>query len=264
MDEDGILAMGRTGEREFGYRNFMELFSVFSSPPLVSVFYGQTELGQVHELTFYVGDDAPTVLTLAGRGWLVRHLDWPRRRAYVGPSGLPGKCRWLGAAQLMHLMLCQAVAAVLGGAEVAVNLSKQAQAQLHEARAEHLWVGGESSALIRRRSGAVEWWNFAGRLLNATLAKHFRQLGMDVSFDHVSVIFRGNADEPSAHFAVEPLISDASTTLESASLQHVLSRLKFSACVPVSLLSRMLASRMDPCATFELIRAHPVRPIRVG
>ena len=52
FEENGILAMGHAGEREFGYRNFMELFSVFSSPPLVSVYYGQSEIGQVHESDF--------------------------------------------------------------------------------------------------------------------------------------------------------------------------------------------------------------------
>ncbi len=33
FDEAGILSVGPEGERSFGYRNFMELFSVFTSPP---------------------------------------------------------------------------------------------------------------------------------------------------------------------------------------------------------------------------------------
>jgi ATP-dependent Lhr-like helicase len=66
FEENGILAMGHAGEREFGYRNFMELFSVFNSPPLISVYYGQSEIGQVHELTFQLKDEGPTILTLGG------------------------------------------------------------------------------------------------------------------------------------------------------------------------------------------------------
>jgi hypothetical protein len=163
----------------------------------------------------------------------------------------------------MHIMLCQAVAAVLGGAELAANLSKRAQAQLHEARTEHPWVERGVTTLIRRQSGAVEWWNFAGRLLNAALAGHFRQLGMDVSFGHFSVIFPASADDTAIRFAIEQLVSDASTSLESASSENVLSGLKFSNCVPASLLNRMLACRMDPCTAFEVIRAHPVRLVHV-
>jgi ATP-dependent helicase Lhr and Lhr-like helicase len=109
FEEDGLLAIGHTGEREFGYRNFLELFSVFSSPSLVSVFYGQAEIGQVREVTFQLRDEAPTVLTLAGRGWIVNHIDWPRRRAYVEPTDLSGRSRWVGTERPMHMMLCQAI-----------------------------------------------------------------------------------------------------------------------------------------------------------
>jgi ATP-dependent Lhr-like helicase len=263
FEEEGILAMGQGGEREFGYRNFMELFSVFSSPPLVSVFYGQSEIGQVHELTFQVRDAAPTVLTLAGRGWVVNHIDWPRRRAYVEPTDLAGRSRWVGIAQPMHLMLCQAVAEVLGGAELTVNLSKRAQAQLQEARAEHPWVELGSTALIHHQSGAIEWWNFAGLLLNAGVAGHFRRLDMEVSFDHVQVVFAGNADMSAIRPAIEQLVSGTSRILEVPPAQHVMPELKFSACVPDHLLTQMLVCRMDQTSALEALRAQGLRIVHV-
>jgi ATP-dependent helicase Lhr and Lhr-like helicase len=263
FEEDGILAMGLAGEQQFGYRNFMELFSVFSSPPLVSVFYGHSEIGQVHELTFQVSDEAPTVLTLAGRGWIVNHIDWPRRRAYVEPTDLTGRSRWVGTAQPMHMMLCQAVAEVLDSAEIPVNLSKRAQAKLQEARAEHPWVETGSTALIRRQSGAIEWWNFAGRLLNAAVAGHFRKLGLELSFDHFRVVFQGSADIKLIHFEIERLVSDASTVIDIPLSRNILSELKFSSCVPDYLLTRMLASRMDPSSAFGAIRAQAVRLVHV-
>ena len=110
----------------------------------------------------------------------------------------------------------------------------------------------------------MEQWNFAGRLLNAALGGHFRRRGMEVAFDHLNVIFQGSPDDTSIRLAIEQLLSGAPTTLESASLQHILSRPKFSDCVPDSLRSRTLASRMDPRASFELIRAPRVRSVRVG
>ncbi|WP_203329120.1 hypothetical protein [Candidatus Laterigemmans baculatus] len=39
-DDAGILWHGREGESTFGRKNFLELFSVFTSPPLFSVLHG--------------------------------------------------------------------------------------------------------------------------------------------------------------------------------------------------------------------------------
>jgi ATP-dependent helicase Lhr and Lhr-like helicase len=263
FEEDGILAMGHAGEREFGYQNFMELFSVFNNPPLINVFYGQSEIGQVHELTFQIRDDAPIVLTLAGHGWVVNHIDWPRRRAYVEPTDLAGRSRWVGAAQPMHMPLCQAMAEILQGAELAVYLSKRAHAQLQEARAEHSWMEEGSTALIQRQSGAVEWCNFAGLLLNAAAAGYFRRLGMATSFDDVRVVFAGNTDLSASRAAIERLLSDASIQSELPLAKHVMLQLKFSTCVPNHLLTRMFACRMDPSSAFEALRAQGVRLLHV-
>jgi ATP-dependent helicase Lhr and Lhr-like helicase len=54
VDDQGILWLGRAGEAEFGRKNFMEIFSVFQTPPLFSVRHGQADLGQVHETSFLV------------------------------------------------------------------------------------------------------------------------------------------------------------------------------------------------------------------
>jgi len=263
FEENGILAMGHAGEREFSYRNFMELFSVFTSPPLVSVYYGQSEIGQVHELTFQLKDEGPTVLTLAGRGWVVNHIDWPRRRAYVEATDLAGRTRWVGASQPVHLELCQAVAEVLGGAESAVNLSKRAHTKLQEARADHPWVKKGSTALIRRQSGAVEWWNFAGRLLNAALAEHFRRLGMEASSDQAQMDFPANADLRAIRSAIQQLLSEAAPISAVLPEQHGLPEPKFSACVPDHLLTQMRACRMDPSSALEVLHAQGCRVLHV-
>ena len=214
-------------------------------------------------LTFQLRDEGPAVLTLAGRGWMVNHIDWPRRRAYVEPTDLAGRSRWVGTAQPMHLEALPGVAEVLGGAESAVNLSKRAHAKLQEARAEHPWVEKGSTALIRRQSGAVEWWNFAGRLLNAALAGHFRRLGMEASCDQVQVVFPANADLRAIRSAIQQLVSDAATILDVPLAEHVLPELKFSACVPDHLLTQMLATRMDSSSALEVLRAQGCRVLHV-
>jgi ATP-dependent Lhr-like helicase len=263
FEEAGILAMGQAGERDFGYRNFMELVSVFSSPPLVSVFYGQSEIGQVHELTFQVRVEAPTVLMLAGGGWVVNHIDWARRRAYVEATDVAGRSRWAGTAQPMHLMLSQAVAEVLGGAELAIILSKRAHAQLQEALAEHFWVERGATILIHRQSGVIEWWNFAGHMFNTAMAEYCRRLGLEASGNHSAVTVWGNADIKAIRSAIRRLVSEAFTALEMPFSKNVLSERKFSACVPDDLLIHMLAKRMDPSSTFEVLRAQRVGLVHV-
>src|SRR5262245_48409730 len=179
------------------------------------------------------------------------------------PTELAGRSRWVGASQPMHLGLCQAIAEVLGGAESTVNLSKRAQAKLQEARADHPWVEKGSTALIRRPSGVVEWWNFAGRTLNAVLAEHFRQLGIEAACDQVQVIFPVNADLRAIRSAIQQIISAAAPVVAVPHAPHDLPELKFSACVPDHLLTHMLATQMDPSSALEVLCAQGCHVLHV-
>ena len=83
--DDGILSFAPEGEAKYGRKNFMELLSVFTSPPLFRVPAGQKELGSVHESTFYNGT--------TGR----RSSCWPveagRRTTWTGGAGSPTSSR---------------------------------------------------------------------------------------------------------------------------------------------------------------------------
>ncbi len=48
--DGGVLGLGAQAEREFGRRHFGDLVVSFSSPMLLSVMFGRTELGAVHPL----------------------------------------------------------------------------------------------------------------------------------------------------------------------------------------------------------------------
>lgn len=93
-DQD-ILWLGRQDEGTHGRRNFLELFSVFVSPPLFSVLHGRQELGYVDEMTFLGRHENQHTLLLGGRAWLVNHVDWQRRVAYV--EGCTAPCQALGS-----------------------------------------------------------------------------------------------------------------------------------------------------------------------
>src|SRR5258708_31536724 len=95
--DGGVLGLGARAERELGRRHFGDLVVSFSSPMLLSVIFGRTELGAVHPLAVAPSrDDGPIVILVAGRSWRVVDVDWPRRRVSVVAAQGEGRARWLG------------------------------------------------------------------------------------------------------------------------------------------------------------------------
>ncbi len=60
-DDSGLLWLGAKGEQSFGRQNFMELFSVFMTPPIFRVLHGRREIGQVDESALLAKQDGPRV-----------------------------------------------------------------------------------------------------------------------------------------------------------------------------------------------------------
>ena len=112
-EDQDILWLGTKGEEAYGRRHFMELLSVFSSPPLFSVLHGRQELGFVDEITFLGKVEGQRILLLGGRAWQVNHIDWQRRVAYVEATAAEGKSRWQGEGQSLGYELCQTIKSVL-------------------------------------------------------------------------------------------------------------------------------------------------------
>jgi ATP-dependent Lhr-like helicase len=59
FEDAGIISFGPEGEAEYGRKNFLEILSVFTSPPLFRVISGQKELGNVHESRLSTQADSP-------------------------------------------------------------------------------------------------------------------------------------------------------------------------------------------------------------
>ncbi len=155
-EDEGILSIGREGEKHFGKRNFMQLFSVFDSPPLFTVFYGRTELGSVHQLTFQVKRDEWITLSLGGHSWLVKHVDWKRRQVFVEPGKERGKSRWFSAGQPLTYELCQATLRVLAGSVPDVSFIEAGSFQTRS-RTNRVRMGryGEYVDCIRREGNVL-------------------------------------------------------------------------------------------------------------
>ena len=170
-EDQGMFWLGSKGEETYGRRNFMELLSVFTSPPLFSVLHGRQELGFVDEITFLGRLEGQRILLLGGRAWQVNHIDWQRRVAYVEATGCGnGKSRWQGEGQALGFELCQTIKSILNDEADRDLWSRRARERIAIVRADFPWLEMDSSILVTDSNGTVKWWTFAGGHANATLA----------------------------------------------------------------------------------------------
>ena len=115
FESGGLLSIGTRAERVFGRRNFMELYAVFSSPVLYSVQtvagrdLGSLEQGFVDRLV-----EEMSAFLLAGRAWLVEHVNHADKLVRVRPAPGGQKPAWGGyVPALLGFELCQRMKRVL-------------------------------------------------------------------------------------------------------------------------------------------------------
>lgn len=262
FDEAGIVSVGAEGERSFGYRNFMELFSVFNSPPLFTVLHGRSEIGRVHELSFQTAGKDQPVLLLGGQSWAVTHIDWARRNAYVAPSADPGRSRWLGTGQALHFRLCRAIQGALAGGQIRAELSRRAADRLDELRGEFAWVEEGRTAVVTESSGKTRWWTFAGLRANTALG----------GFLHPLTDSHGAWGNLAITLAPDATGSELRSRLRDASPEAVLGQipvsdaaiegLKFSVCLPPTRARQVLRRRLVDIEGIQSCLEQPI--ITVG
>jgi ATP-dependent Lhr-like helicase len=254
--DGGILAFAPEGEARYGRKNFMDLLSVFTSPPLFRVIFGRKELGFVHESTFYSREDGPAILLLAGQAWRTTHLDWRRRVAHVEPSDQKGKSRWLGEGQFLGHKVCRAIREILASDAIDTSLSKRAGTRIVELREEFSWVRNDSTALVRDPKGELRWWTFAGGVANTLLAQHLKRYG-EVVADNISIKFEGDL---SIEFLQDDLKLLTSDQIEPVPDAKAIENLKFSEALPPALSDEVFCSRFND---IEAIRQVLVEPLRI-
>jgi ATP-dependent Lhr-like helicase len=261
--DQGIMSIGGSGERQFGKKNFMELFSVFLSPPLVKVFHGKQEIGEVHQSTFIVKEDAPSVLTLGGRSWQTKYIDWPRRKAYVEPTELRGRSQWLSSGQALHFELCQAMTRVLAREEEPVTFSQRAAVLMEELREEYDWVEPATTFLISYDDDYIVWWTFAGKLVNSAIAAALSAESMKVVSDNLSVSFSGATDLSQLKDAIINILQSDNGDLVVPLDESFVAELKFSECLPQAVKESELTERYSISRQAKQLCQYPLSSIRV-
>ncbi|SPA40194.1 DEAD/DEAH box helicase domain protein [Cupriavidus taiwanensis] len=183
---DGLVRLGLRTEREFGRGHYRDLLASFSGAQLLTGRHGSAEIGYI-DPTVLTGEDRQRVLLLAGRSWLVKEIEWPKRTVWLEPAKEGGKARWMGGARSLSRSVCQGIrAALFDGTSPAVHLSQRARLEF-SALAEELAISAGASFMSKVDGGQVRTWTFAGTKENRTYARTAANGGARVKFDALSV-----------------------------------------------------------------------------
>lgn len=245
---DGVrVGIGVTGEKELGQKHYLELVSVFTTPALFTVMHNRRELGMVHQSTFGSTKEktsGPLVILLAGRSWRVTSLAWSRRIAYVEPFDMTGQTSWLGSSPPMTAALAEAHRDILTNNCVAIShWSARASAHIDEIQQEFTFLDGASDAIVDA-GDHVEYWNFAGTMVNNLLAARIEEAH---GTRPVTSPFFLKFPMSETITTVSSLVADAeaSTDYPAPDKEHPEARrLKFNALLPEELLTSAVASRI--------------------
>lgn len=251
--DSGLLGIGRSGEQSFGRKNFMELFSVFTSPPMVKVFHGNRELGEVHQITFMVKEQGPSILTLGGRSWKTKYIDWPRKKAYVEPTDLKGRSQWLSTGQPMHFGMCQSMAKVLYSDSTIEKLSDRGKELLSSLQEEFDWMTPDATILQFDGEGNAIWWTFAGKLFNAAAMYYLNTEADKVSSDNLGISFTKVLDRETLPQQIRQFLRMKPDDVQFPLDEDFVKELKFCECLSQADIDLELGSRYRVDATLAKI-----------
>ncbi len=261
--DGGMLFIGPSAEKHFGRRHFMEITSVFTSPPEFTVLHGRAEIGRADPSLLADKEEGPRLLLLAGHSWRVTWIDWRRRRCFVEPADGGGRARWhsggLGGASYQ---LMQAVREVLIGTDPPVRLTHRAMSALAEAR-DNLGdaVHPTASIITRARTGDVRWWTWAGYRANMTLRTSLSEV-TDAKQQVTDEWLRLRSDLTVEMW--EKALKDAVDRLCLPEPdEKALAGLKFAAALPARLAEQTLAMRLADLNAAAALLKDPQRIVHV-
>jgi ATP-dependent helicase Lhr and Lhr-like helicase len=177
----GRLLLGPKAERRFGRKNFMELYSVFSSPQTYTVVtMNGRPLGSLQQDFVDRLVDGASSFLLGGRGWSVVHVSHGDRRVKVVPSGRGAQPTWGGyLPQFLGFGVAKQVLELLTREDEPGYLHASALVALREQRSAFDGVLDAELGGLEITSEEANWWTFAGGRINSTLKHALNSLGHD-------------------------------------------------------------------------------------
>jgi len=177
----GQLVLGPKAEKQFGRKNFMELFAVFSSPQSYTVqTLAEQSVGTLSQAFVDRLVEGVSTFLLAGRGWVVIRIQHNDRHVIVEPAPRGRQPTWGGfLPQFLGYELCQRILSVLTSDEAYSYLDASAVEVLNARRAEMREFLAPKCGGIEIADDEIRWWTFAGGRINATLRYALNMIDAD-------------------------------------------------------------------------------------
>ena len=243
---DGVrLSLGDQAQADYGRRHFMELLSVFTTPPLMTAFHGRKELGQIDQVSLVRHTSGePVVLSLGGRSWRVQTIEWRMRQVFVEPADTQGRSSWLGARRGVSYPIGRQVHRLLTSTEEDSAWSQRAREQIAALRDEYGFLRPDADVVTAEPGRAdCAWYTLAGRGVNLVLSQALAHVGIETTdvddFCLVSMPTGGTGVLEEAICGLDPnsLCDNFSPPTE------FIEALKFAECLPTEVVTTMLSRR---------------------
>jgi ATP-dependent Lhr-like helicase len=182
-DDGGMLSMGLEAEKVFGRRNFMELYSVFSSPVEFEVaglsgdVIGTVEWDFLEKLLESQGS-----FFLSGQAWAIERIEWKKKLVIVSKAPAGKVPMWGGLSpRFIGYELSRKKRDILAGNDMPAYLSAEARIWLTSLRADKGAFLSDSFAPIEHDDRGFQWHTWAGGRINNTIRFALKaELGVDV------------------------------------------------------------------------------------
>jgi ATP-dependent Lhr-like helicase len=251
----GRLGLGPRGEKLYGFRNFTELYAVFSTPQTLTVLWGAQEIGSIDAMFVEQEELGRLSFTLGARSWRATSIDWTNSAVQVEPAQDGGLARWQGRPVLLGEPLCRSIRAVLVGVDEDLAWSQRTRERMKQIRSEHAFLTPKGLVLLDDTTG-YRLWTFAGGRANNLLAKVLEGLlGEKVTASNTALRFKDDAakSEMAIHQALDQLRGEHRPS-EADALRYAQScargRLsKFEPCLPEQLQAKYFASTLTDAST---------------
>ncbi len=237
VEDQGMLFIGPTAEKEFGRRHFMDLLASFTADLELKVVAGRRQIGSVSPLALSQRSTAGAEkrLLLAGWAWRVESVDWQRREVVVSEQPEKGKVQWPSEAVAESFELVQAQREVLLGSDPTVGLSRRAADRLVRLRAEMAATVDSSGLVLADTPRGRQLWSWAGLRANETLA---------AALGGADVLGTDNRRlELASHVTIDDIRTAQIAHAEPAVSSDAVDGLKFSAALPLELARSTLGER---------------------
>lgn len=258
--EGGLISMGDEGERHYGRKNFMDLFSIFNTPPYLTAMHGRNELGQIDEGTLLMREPTEVSFSLGGRSWQVTEVDWNKRRVWVMPTKQEARSSWMSFGKPLTWDLAQGMREALVEPDLEQHLTERGHRMLNTLHEDYAWLDSEGSCLVQHDRECY-YWSFAGTECNLALEMAMKARTISCKSDGLRLRFKrrdvAELKQPLQEVLSAPEVASVDVVPTDADYE----RYKFLESVPKEMVSRMLGQRREQLTQKRVTKLEPIKVI---